>query len=181
MTNFWSDEHKARLVDLIRDTQTRPYSEIAAIMNQEFHTTRFNRNTISGQVMRMRLSTRGHHFQTVFHDKKTAENPYRPKPEKPYKGGVKMIDLEPEHCRYPIGDPAKPGFVFCGRKRAEGPYCCRHAKVAFVDARPLKVQARFTQNPQQSEQDDEDHGDFPDRLRKSGNKGDTVANDAKDA
>lgn len=50
-----------------------------------------------------------------------------------------LLDLEPEHCRWPIGDPQKPDFAFCGGKRVIGiSYCQEHAARAFVEAEPPK-------------------------------------------
>jgi len=35
-------------------------------------------------------------------------------------------------CRFPHGDPGKPGFGFCGAKRVPGrPYCAFHMAVAY--------------------------------------------------
>ena len=40
-------------------------------------------------------------------------------------------------CKWPIGDPRKPGFSFCGARTAgDGPYCPDHRQVAY---RPLKL------------------------------------------
>lgn len=48
-----------------------------------------------------------------------------------------LIDLEPHHCRWPIGDPLLAGFHFCGRQKVAGlPYCEVHARRAF---RPPEV------------------------------------------
>src|ERR1700730_5957410 len=32
-------------------------------------------------------------------------------------------------CRYPIGDPHAPDFLFCNKKRRVGSYCAEHAKM----------------------------------------------------
>lgn len=38
--------------------------------------------------------------------------------------GVKPLDLESHHCRWPIGDPRSPDFVHCGNPKMNGrPYC----------------------------------------------------------
>jgi len=38
-------------------------------------------------------------------------------------------------CKWPIGDPAKEDFHFCGQPAAAGkPYCTHHAEVAFQPA-----------------------------------------------
>lgn len=35
--------------------------------------------------------------------------------------------LEPDDCRWPIGDPRRADFHFCGEKKASGrPYCQHH-------------------------------------------------------
>ncbi len=41
-------------------------------------------------------------------------------------------DLNDRTCRWPIGEPNKDGFSFCGREPAEGlPYCKHHAAIAY--------------------------------------------------
>jgi len=48
---------------------------------------------------------------------------------------VGLLDLKEHSCRWPIGDPDQPGFGFCGCQKAEeGPYCERHAAMAFQPA-----------------------------------------------
>lgn len=45
---------------------------------------------------------------------------------------VKHDDLEPHHCRWPIGDPREPEFHFCGATKVTGlPYCTGHAVRAY--------------------------------------------------
>lgn len=40
--------------------------------------------------------------------------------------------LETCSCRWPIGDPQKPGFHFCGKQKVDGlPYCEFHALRAY--------------------------------------------------
>lgn len=44
-----------------------------------------------------------------------------------------LVELEPHHCRWPLGDRA---FAWCGRDRVAGkPYCERHAAVAYAPPR----------------------------------------------
>jgi len=39
-----------------------------------------------------------------------------------------LMSLDEDGCRWPIGDPARPGFGFCGRTRNRGgAYCAEHA------------------------------------------------------
>jgi len=39
-----------------------------------------------------------------------------------------LLSLDEDGCRWPIGDPARPDFGFCGRTRNRGrAYCAEHA------------------------------------------------------
>lgn len=43
-----------------------------------------------------------------------------------------LLELEDGHCRWPVGDPLKPDFYFCGAKKIPGlSYCEHHARRAF--------------------------------------------------
>ena len=54
----------------------------------------------------------------------------------PEKGSVGILELTEQTCRWPFGDPTKPGFHFCGAHSATGEvYCAEHAKVAFQRSR----------------------------------------------
>ena len=49
--------------------------------------------------------------------------------------------LEPDDCRWPIGDPQHPDFHFCGKTKVAGlPYCDHHARRAYQPI-PLSVRA----------------------------------------
>lgn len=53
---------------------------------------------------------------------------------------VKLVDLHPLHCRWPLGDVDSPSFGFCGvRREGAGPYCCEHEGVAYAPNQPAKV------------------------------------------
>jgi len=43
----------------------------------------------------------------------------------------RLEDLPRRACHWPIGDPQAPDFAFCGRPAGTGPYCARHAAVAY--------------------------------------------------
>ena len=41
-------------------------------------------------------------------------------------------DLRESMCRWPMGDPTKPEFRFCGARSITGlPYCTHHARIAY--------------------------------------------------
>lgn len=45
---------------------------------------------------------------------------------------VTIMDLRESMCRWPMGDPTKPEFRFCGAGSVTGlPYCPHHARVAY--------------------------------------------------
>jgi GcrA cell cycle regulator len=45
------------------------------------------------------------------------------------------LELNEDTCRWPIGDPATPEFIFCGGKPLTGlPYCGYHSRVAYQPA-----------------------------------------------
>jgi GcrA cell cycle regulator len=44
---------------------------------------------------------------------------------------VALLDLQPHHCKWPVGHPGTPGFGFCGDMRVDGtPYCAGHNRRA---------------------------------------------------
>lgn len=52
---------------------------------------------------------------------------------------VGILDLRDSMCKWPIGDPAKPDFGFCGAKAMSGlPYCGHHCRMAYQPATERK-------------------------------------------
>lgn len=45
---------------------------------------------------------------------------------------VTLLDLTDDTCRWPYGDPGTPDFHFCGGQSLDGPYCTRHARMAYM-------------------------------------------------
>jgi GcrA cell cycle regulator len=49
-------------------------------------------------------------------------------------GSIALLDLRDHHCRWPVGDPRRSGFAFCGERAdlaAKRPYCPHHARIAY--------------------------------------------------
>ena len=45
-----------------------------------------------------------------------------------------LLELNENTCKWPHGDPQRPGFSFCGHGTKEGtPYCEYHAKLSYQD------------------------------------------------
>jgi GcrA cell cycle regulator len=58
---------------------------------------------------------------------------------------VKLVDLEPHHCRYPLGEPKDSDFKFCGENKKEGSsYCTEHA---IITSRFYEEHWRSTAEP----------------------------------
>jgi GcrA cell cycle regulator len=45
---------------------------------------------------------------------------------------VTIMDLREHMCRWPLGDPGREDFRFCGNRTGQtGPYCVHHAAIAY--------------------------------------------------
>jgi hypothetical protein len=90
------------------------------------------RNAVIGICFRANVAVNGGPSHKVV-------NPARAFPN--WNGGVGAREAEPARqpagkCRYPFGDPRKPGFHFCEQPvgRADDPYCAKHRAVCYVSA-----------------------------------------------
>lgn len=141
---FWTKDRELELIKLW--TEGLSGSVIAAKLGAE------SRNQVIGKAFRMKLAarrtTQTHRrvkkkrmAQPVPHVQPKAVKrrlsqllPTEP-PIPPNQYDVARIataDLEPHHCKWPVGDPGASGFGHCGCKRAEGlPYCAQHAARAY--------------------------------------------------
>lgn len=64
----------------------------------------------------------------------------------PVFGPVRPIDLCPQHCKWPLGDPGNDAFRHCGERRTPGePYCGAHMRKAYPNGTP-KERANAAQN-----------------------------------
>ena len=135
----WTDDRCNRLCAMFADGMT--FGQIATEM-------KITRNAAIGKALRLGLHR----------EKKPVGNP-RPKPRHrpqkrvqwkpsvrpaelpvavksaaaeplaPLNGGVALIDLRSEHCRFPYGDGP---FMFCGRPAGDGQsYCAHHRRIAY--------------------------------------------------
>lgn len=56
---------------------------------------------------------------------------------------VTLEQLEPRHCRFPIGDPQEDGFGFCGHPRfGDRVYCAYHCRLAY---QPIQRRVRLNE------------------------------------
>lgn len=138
----WTDERVSLLKQLWGEGKT------AAEIAQELGGV--TRNAVIGKAHRLKLSGRASPIQptkkTVSKikpkkiDKVQASNnnvaPFVPEasPDDD-KIKVALMDLGAKMCRWPIGDPKRENFGFCGDTTVAGiPYCMRHAQTAYQAA-----------------------------------------------
>ncbi len=57
---------------------------------------------------------------------------------------VTILELRESMCRWPMGDPAGSEFRYCGARKipGEGPYCCHHARIAYVPQQDRRRERR---------------------------------------
>ena len=100
------------------------------------------RNAVIGKVNRLGLPRRkeGHSARLPASGGKRKKTPERPSPpptheitdqEIPIRQRRKLMQLTNKTCHWPVGDPDKPGFFFCGAKIRRNAYCVRHARLAY--------------------------------------------------
>lgn len=54
-----------------------------------------------------------------------------------------VLTLTEHTCKWPIGDPGRPGFHFCGRGADNNsPYCGEHARLAYQPVQPRRNRDR---------------------------------------
>lgn len=171
----WNDERVELLKKLWGAGKTA--AEIAQQLGENI-----TRNAVIGKAHRLGLSGRASPIQRK--SKKTQANTPSPKPkvgtqaheeqvrlhekanEPRPDGGVSLMELKDRMCHWPIGDPKKSGFHFCGARGVPGlPYCGEHAAIAYQSSAK-----RFSVNAQ-----DIDH------LAGQGDKGEDALDALDDA
>ena len=62
---------------------------------------------------------------------------------------VTIVELRESMCHWPIGDPAQSEFRFCGAKKlpGQGPYCARHAGIAYQTQHDQRRERRSQSRP----------------------------------
>ena len=56
---------------------------------------------------------------------------------------LSILHLTESTCKWPVGDPGRPDFFFCGRKSDQGiPYCAYHARIAYQPSNERKARER---------------------------------------
>lgn len=61
----------------------------------------------------------------------------------PFEQRKQLLDLGPDECRWPVGNPGEAGFFFCGGPVAVRSYCAAHHKRAHEYYRPKGTGFQF--------------------------------------
>lgn len=149
----WSDER----VELLR--QLWQSGKSAAEIAQQLGGS-ISRNAVIGKAHRLGLSGRASPVQKKIDKVAAAAIARAASDAVTYERsptGVNLLQLTEKTCRWPIGDPKRDGFHFCGARPMPGlPYCGHHASVAYQGtARKVTVNESFQDAPQSDDALDE--------------------------
>ena len=82
-------------------------------------------DSIDSDVVNVALPEGGLTFTTYFTD------------QEPIDGKLTVVDLTEGTCRWPTGNPRDLNtFRYCGGAAHDGPYCQRHARLAYLPRLP---------------------------------------------
>lgn len=126
---IWNDETIAVLIDLRGKKKT--CAETARIMNGMYKTSVLTKNSIVSKSRRI----------AEFADKALAESKLPIGPVFNFLPVRRMAEMHEVisdlKCKWPFGDPKKPDFHFCEKKRSAGvSYCDHHQELAYSKADP---------------------------------------------
>lgn len=133
----WTDDRVELLTKLWGEGKTA--AEIAKELGG------VTRNAVIGKAHRLKLSNRVSPIQQnkkpapvskpVVQTPPPAERKVQKAASQDNRQGIPLVDLKPNQCKWPLGDPRDECFGFCGAPAIAGlPYCLEHAKVAYQAA-----------------------------------------------
>jgi GcrA cell cycle regulator len=153
----WKDDSDKQLKELLRQGLT--YDQIASVMKR-------SRGSVIGRASRLELKSaqadRYNPSHKVRKPRAPAPVPPAERPPEPVQAapepvpevvppvptaptGITIDKLLSTHCRWPLGDPARPDFSFCGEpKQPHRSYCDHHHKISYTPPvrRPFKKGVR---------------------------------------
>lgn len=119
----WTDEQIEELKRLWNEGLST--AEIGRALN-------VSKNAVVGKSHRLGLKPRP---SPIAGKKEEAAAPKKkaPAPKQEPQRVNDVVDLGPNMCRWPFGDPGDADFHFCGKPSTPGkPYCAEHCSVAYV-------------------------------------------------
>lgn len=133
--NLWTDEQDSELRKMV--AAGKSISIAAAALGR-------SRTAVQGRAGRLglrfaggkpKLKARRILVHNLVNKKlsRLADPGLEPRAEEQRDGVVRLLDLKPRHCRFPIGDPTKPDFGFCGADRSgASAYCDSHHRLCYT-------------------------------------------------
>ena len=135
IATVWTDDRIERLRTLWLEGRT------ADVISKDLGCG-ISRSAVLGKVYRLGLSA-GRTAKTPrisVSKKRLARRPEAPaliretpplSPTEPKCGSQTILSVDRGDCRWPLGDPAQPGFSLCGCPVTRGSFCAAHAKIAY--------------------------------------------------
>ncbi|MBN2676368.1 MAG: global cell cycle regulator GcrA-like protein [Alphaproteobacteria bacterium] len=83
-----------------------------------------------------------------------SEKKVTPPASKKKKNGkiISILDLKPDMCRWPMGDPRSEDFSFCGEKTfGKKPYCLKHCSEAYTVSNSKEKEKQHDDSQDKSE------------------------------
>ena len=113
---IWTPSKQSQLLELNKLNLS------AATIAAKLGTTR---NAVLGKLWRARVSNAPLEGMQPRPSHKLQAPLIPPPPNPPYQ--INVFNLEPHHCKWPLGDPRAKDFTFCGHTRfKDRPYCEFH-------------------------------------------------------
>jgi hypothetical protein len=118
----WTEETRTQ----VRDWFTKHHLSYGQIA----HRLGVSRDVVAGLCNRLGLAGQGRTQGRGGWAARKTDEPSDPSP---------LIELGRTCCAWPVGDPKKNGFRFCGQPiDGRGPYCSGHRKLAYSPPEPRK-------------------------------------------
>jgi hypothetical protein len=143
----WTEQLKARFLQLVADPEEHRYKKIAQTLSAEFGIP-ISKNMAIGIGKRLNVPTRKKKKGGYLPRKPEVRLEHRPKlpvfhapPPRPTivgKGTLKIEELRSNSCRWPFGD--RTPYLYCGAVSVEGrSYCEAHMKIGCVRWQPASA------------------------------------------
>jgi hypothetical protein len=131
MSNIWTPPVITRFKELLKRGYYT-YSDIAKMLSREF-SVKLTKNACVGKGRRLSVALRTPARKRTHKPRRKIKTRPTPKPKHKGTGPVALMELQPHHCRWPIGE--RPVF-FCGEQKVDGySYCPAHAKISYTNWR----------------------------------------------
>lgn len=146
----WSDDENAKLIEFAKEGRSSGYaakalgrSRCAVLGRAKRMRLRFKGGTFSAkarnaapQELKIKTVKQHLHAGNIAGKKESRQHDPEFKHVTPAVAVepllVSLLDLRANQCRFPIGDPLKGGFGFCGHPKEQGSYCRAHARIAYT-------------------------------------------------